>query len=75
MIIIKDDIIPQELQDYYHMLVFGSTNVNAMLPLVCKYEPTAFEGDSMPISFEHVLKNVTFQGSSQTSCLQGNKHF
>jgi hypothetical protein len=30
-----------------------------MLPLVCKYEPTAFEGDSIPISFEHVLKSST----------------
>lgn len=59
MIIIKDDLIPQELQDYYHTLVFGSTKINAMLPLVCKYEPTAFDGDSMPVSFEHVLKSST----------------
>ena len=59
MIIVEDNLVSQELQDYYHMLVFGSVNVNAMLPLVCKYEPTAFEGDSIPISFEHVLKSST----------------
>jgi|TARA_B100001094_G_scaffold129844_1_gene125735 hypothetical protein len=59
MIIVEDNLVSQELQDYYHMLVFGSVNVNAMLPLVCKYEPTAFEGDSIPISFEHVFKSST----------------
>jgi len=59
MIIVEDNLVSQELQDYYHTLVFGSVNVNAMLPLVCKYEPTAFEGDSIPISFEHVLKSST----------------
>ena len=31
-----------------------------MLPLVCKYEPTASENGSMPsVSFEHVLKSST----------------
>ena len=59
MIIVKDDIIPQELQDYYHTLVFGNTSVNAMLPLVCKYEPTATDKGITPVSFEHVLKSST----------------
>ena len=59
MIIVKDDIIPQELQNYYHTLVFGNTSVNAMLPLVCKYEPTATDKGVMPVSFEHVLKSST----------------
>ena len=59
MIIVRDDLVPQELQDYYHTLVFGNTNVNAMLPLVCKYEPTASENGSMPVSFEHVLRSST----------------
>ena len=59
MIIVKDNIIPQELQDYYHTLVFGSEKINAMLPLVCKYEPTAYDGGKMPVSFEHVLKSST----------------
>ena len=59
MILIKDNIIPKNLQDYYHTLVFGDSNINAMLPLVCKYEPTAFDGHSIPVSFEHVLKSST----------------
>tara|TARA_B100001057_G_scaffold64039_3_gene57589 strand:- start:7158 stop:7685 length:528 start_codon:yes stop_codon:yes gene_type:complete len=59
MIIVKDNLIPQELQDYYHTLVFGSTKINATLPLVCKYEPTAFDGGNIPVSFEHVLKSST----------------
>ena len=59
MIIVRDDLVPQELQDYYHTLVFGNTNVNAMLPLVCKYEPTASENGSMPVSLEHVLRSST----------------
>lgn len=59
MIIVKDDIIPLELQDYYHTLVFGNNSVNAMLPLVCKYEPTATDNGVMPVSFEHVLKSST----------------
>ena len=59
MIIVKDDLIPLELQDYYHTLVFGNNSVNAMLPLVCKYEPTATDNGVMPVSFEHVLKSST----------------
>ena len=59
MIIVKDNLIPKELQDYYNTLVFGNTSVNAMLPLVCKYEPTATDNGVMPISFEHVLKSST----------------
>ena len=59
MIIVKDNLIPKELQDYYHTLVFGSAKINAMLPLVCKYEPTAFDSGKMPVSFEHVLKSST----------------
>ena len=59
MIIVKDNLIPKELQDYYNTLVFGNTSVNAMLPLVCKYEPTATDNVVMPISFEHVLKSST----------------
>ena len=59
MIIVKDNLIPKELKDYYNTLVFGNTSVNAMLPLVCKYEPTATDNGVMPISFEHVLKSST----------------
>ena len=59
MIIVKDDLVPKELQDYYHTLVFGNTSVNAMLPLVCKYEPTATDNGKTPVSFEHVLKSST----------------
>jgi len=59
MIIVEDNLIPKELQDYYNTLVFGNTSVNAMLPLVCKYEPTATDNGVMPISFEHVLKSST----------------
>lgn len=59
MIIVEDNLIPQELQDYYHTLVFGNTSVNAMLPLVCKYEPTATDKGITPVSFEHVLKSST----------------
>jgi len=59
MIIVEDNLVPKGLQDYYHTLVFGKTMVNAMLPLVCKYEPTASENGSMPVSFEHVLKSST----------------
>ena len=59
MIIVKDNLIPKELQDYYHTLVFGSEKINAMLPLVCKYEPTALDNGKMPVSFEHVLKSST----------------
>ena len=59
MIIVKDNLIPKELQDYYNTLVFGNTSVNAMLPLVCKYEPTATDNGVMPVSFEHVLKSST----------------
>ena len=59
MIIVEDNLVSQELQDYYHTLVFGSASVNALLPLNCKHEPTAFENGSMPISFEHVFKSST----------------
>ena len=62
MIIVKDYLIPKELQDYYHTLVFGSAKINAMLPLVCKYEPTAFDSGKMPVSFEHVIKSSTKYG-------------
>lgn len=59
MIIVEDNLIPKELQDYYNTLVFGNTSVNAMLPLVCKYEPTATNDGVTPVSFEHVLKSST----------------
>lgn len=59
MIIVEDNLIPKELQDYYNTLVFGNTSVNAMLPLVCKYEPTATDDSVTPVSFEHVLKSST----------------
>ena len=60
MIIVRDDLIPAEIQDYLHMQVFGSTDINAMLPLTCKVEPTAFDGENeLPVSFQHVFKSST----------------
>jgi len=60
MILIKDDLIPQELQDYLELIVFGNTDINAMLPLTCKYEATADDGvNAIPVSFQHVLTSHT----------------
>lgn len=60
MIIVKDDWISQELQDYLHLVVFGNENINAMLPLQCKVEPTAFDGENpLPVSFQHVFMSST----------------
>ena len=60
MILVRDDLIPLEIQDYIHMIVFGNEDINAMLPLTCKLEPTAREGDNpLPVSFQHVLTSHT----------------
>lgn len=60
MIIVKDDWIPKEIQDYLHLAVFGNEEINAMLPLYCKVEPTAYDGENpLPVSFQHVFMSST----------------
>lgn len=60
MILVRDDLVPLEIQDYLYNAVFGSENINAMLPLTCKFEPTARDGDNpLPVSFQHVFKSHT----------------
>ena len=60
MIIVKDNLIPKEIQDYLELITFGNEDLNAMLPLTCKFEPTARDGDNpLPVSFQHVLTSHT----------------
>jgi hypothetical protein len=60
MIVVRDDLISKEVQDYLHTVVFGSEDINAMLPLTCKYETTARDGvNPLPVSFQHVFKSST----------------
>ena len=64
MIHIFDDLIPRHLQDYYELITLGQTEKEdeVMHPLIdfkVKYESTATENGSRPISFVHVLKSDT----------------
>ena len=79
-----DDIIPQYLQDFYEFSIMGRTKddeMYAFVPLVCRYEETANEGDYSPLSFVHVLKSSTaispyldnFGLIAQIACVHANK--
>lgn len=64
MIRIFDDLIPNHLQDYFELITLGKTSVpdQVMHPLIdfkVKYETTAYENGSDPLSFVHVLKSST----------------
>jgi len=55
-----DDIIDPELQDYFYAIIFGKFKNSEIYPTVdfsVKYEPTAQEGDNIPMSFVHILKS------------------
>ena len=60
MIEVIDDCIPIELQDYFEAITLGKVNNVEIDPIVefkSKYEPTAWQQDTKPISFKHVLKS------------------
>ena len=60
MIVVRDDLIPQKLQDHLELLVFGDELILSQLPLTCKQETTANDGvNPLPTSFGHVLKSST----------------
>lgn len=55
-----DDLIPTKLADYFETLIFGfsdSIEVDPLIDLKIKREPTAKEEDYSPISFKHILKS------------------
>ena len=59
---IYDDLIPKHLQDYFELSILGRTKVedeviHPTVDLRCKYESTANEDGSNPLSFVHVLKS------------------
>lgn len=60
---IFDDLIPQDLQDYFELCVFGrsygGSDIHPSIDFRVKYESTAFEDDFKPISFKHILKSST----------------
>lgn len=59
-ILIFDDLIPQDLQNFYSNIIYGKLENNEVFPLVdfkVKYEPTAKDDYSEPISFMHILKS------------------
>ena len=67
-ILVRDDIIPEYLQDYFELITLG-VNVKSdrstagelfrTIAYECKYEPTAIENKNIrpPLSFAHVLKD------------------
>lgn len=60
MINVIDDCIPIELQNYFEAITLGKVNEVEIDPIVefkSKYEPTAWQEKSKPISFKHVLKS------------------
>jgi hypothetical protein len=64
MIQVFDDLIPKHLQDYFELITLGRTSVedevmHPMIDFKVKYENTALEDGSNPISFVHVLKSDT----------------
>ena len=64
-IIVRDDIVPTYLQDYYELITLGTHNgeilkTNARItsvPYTCKYEPTAQELLPNALSFFHNTKS------------------
>ena len=63
MINVIDDCIPIELQNYFEAITLGRVNDVEIDPIVefkSKYEPTAWQEKSKPISFKHVLKVARF---------------
>ena len=61
---IYDDLIPPYLQDWFELSIMGMNGKDPeqilypVIPLKCKYEPTALEDDiDPPLSFSHVLKS------------------
>ena len=67
-ILVRDDIIPEYLQDYFELITLGINGktdrsiVGEMFQTIdykCKYEPTAIENKNIkpPLSFVHILKD------------------
>jgi hypothetical protein len=67
-ILVRDDLIPEYLQDYFELITLGinvktdRSTVGEMFQTIgykCKYEPTAIENKNIkpPLSFVHVLKD------------------
>ena len=67
-ILVRDDIIPEYLQDYFELITLGvngktdRSTVGELFRTIdykCKYEPTAIENKNIkpPISFIHILKD------------------
>ena len=62
-ILVRDNLIPEYLQDYFELITLGPRTINSgfwdTISYVCKYEPTAseFKNIKPPLSFVHILKN------------------
>jgi hypothetical protein len=58
-----DDVIPQHLQDYLELSIFGRPyeggEIHPTVDFRIKYETTAIESDKTPVSFKHILKSST----------------
>lgn len=59
---VYDNLVPKHLQDFYELSTLGQTDVNdeCIHPLIdfrCKYESTAIEDGTAPLSLVHVLKS------------------
>mgnify|MGYP001554514535 CR=1 FL=1 len=59
-----DDAVPEYLQNYFCMQIFGRSSEGEIFPTIdfrVKYESTGKEENFDPISFTHVLKSSTQQ--------------
>lgn len=59
-IFVSDNLIPQDLQNFYTNIIYGKLDNSEIFPLVdfkVKYEPTAKDEYNEPISFMHILKS------------------
>lgn len=60
LIDVLDDVIPVELQDHLHSLIYGKVGEMEIFPNISfkvKYEKTAKLNGQEPISFMHILKS------------------